>query len=122
MSPDIAVTVLANELRQVHFRYHHEDELQRGIAEVLTRLAVPFEREVDISPRDRLDFLTRDGICIEVKVTGTLSALTRQVFRYTVSDRVAGVLVVTNRSAHAGLASRLNDKPVVVVHLLTGIL
>lgn len=60
------------------FNYTDEAELQAGIATMLNDAGVSFIREVTLSRQDRIDFLIGD-IGIEVKVGGSLAAVTRQV-------------------------------------------
>jgi hypothetical protein len=56
-----------------------EEELQIGLAKALEAGSVSFRREVALSKRDRIDFMLDDGIGIEVKIDGSISALTRQL-------------------------------------------
>ena len=56
---------------------------------------------------------------IEVKIDGSLSDLTRQVFGYTQNDLIQGVLVVTQLQRLSRLPDTMNGKPVRVAHLAT---
>lgn len=47
--------MLIKALGAARFRFSNEDELQAGVAEVLTGAGVTFEREVAIGPGDRLE-------------------------------------------------------------------
>lgn len=83
-------------LRSARFVHVDEDELQRGIAEVLSRAEIAFEREVRLSDRDRIDFLV-GGLGIEVKLAGSARSVRRQLERYAASSRVEALLLVTDR-------------------------
>ena len=76
----------------------NEYRLQAGVATVLAVHGCRFEREVVLSPTDRVDFLTESGLAIECKVDGSPADVTRQVLRYLRHDRVGGLLLVTARA------------------------
>ncbi len=106
---------LRDQLTQFRFRFSNEKELQAGI-----RLALRWEEhttEVVLSKRDRIDFLLDNGIGVEVKVAGSLSAVTAQVLRYTQSDLVSAVLVITTKTTHRKIPNTLNGKPVDVLQV-----
>lgn len=104
-------------LRGTRFRYSSEDDLQRGIATLLSSYGVAFEREVVLSKASRIDFLLDGGIGIEVKMGGSVSELGYQVLRYLKQERVTSLIVVTTRSTHRDLPTELEGKKIVVVHL-----
>ena len=99
-------------------RFNHvtEDDLQRGIAQILGKLDLDFTREVHLSPKDRIDFMVGE-IGIEVKDDGSLTALTRQIHRYLQFDSVESLLVVTTRSQHLRIPSQLSGKEVRVYYV-----
>jgi hypothetical protein len=117
----VDAATLAQELRKIRFRYTTEAELQVGLAEALQRLGVAAEREVVLGPRDRVDFLTVDGIGIEVKVKGSCTELTCQLHRYAQHDRIRALIVVTHRAVHHGIPTELNGRQVYLVQLLHGL-
>lgn len=84
------------------------------IAEALRTAGVSFEREVRISPQDRLDFLCASR-AVEVKLDGQAKAIYRQVERYAKSDRVTSIVVATARALR--LPGVMNGKPVKVFSL-----
>ena len=104
------------------FRYSADSEasLQQGVAESLARAGVEFEREVELVPGDRIDFLA-GNVGLEVKVKGGLSEVTRQLHRYARSPRVAELLLVTNSLRLVRVPARLQKKPVHVAALLGGL-
>jgi len=93
------------------FNFTSEDELQRGIKSLLSTSAIPFVREFRLSPSDRLDFFC-DGVVIETKVRDSLSAVTRQLHRYTQFDKVTGIVLVTTKNTHRAVPSSINNKPI----------
>lgn len=108
-------------LRSVRFNYVSEDELQRGIEQVLTDAKVTFEREVRLAPHDRIDFIV-NGLGIEVKVKGATNDVIRQLQRYLEYERITAVMLVTTCARHRDVPDTLRGKPVYVVALMTGIL
>jgi hypothetical protein len=97
------------------YRFTDEAELQEGISQALASAGIGFEREVVLSPRDRIDFMLEYGVGIEVKIDGSISALTRQVFRYTELPVVSAVLVVVALNRLGQLPHEMNGKPVLVL-------
>ena len=108
-------------LSSCRFRFSHEQELVLGIAEALDIAGIYYEREVRLSKSDRLDFLTAAGVCIEVKVDGSFAEAARQVYRYSMLDRVLAIIVVTSRSVHREMPEWINGKPVRVLHVRPGL-
>lgn len=113
------LVALASLLRGYRFVITSEAELQAALARLLSDAGERFQREVVIGPRDRIDFLLDDGVGLEVKVDGSLAAVTRQVHRYAQSAVVAGVLLVTTRHRHDHLPLSFSGKPV-RVHRIEG--
>jgi hypothetical protein len=101
------------------FTFATEGELQDGIALVLTEANVSFEREFTLLPKDRIDFMVED-LGLEVKVAGSLSSVTRQLFRYAESPLIGSLLLVTSRIAlHSRLPAQMNGKPLRVLRLMS---
>lgn len=103
-------------LRAHRFSHVTEDDLQRGIAQVLGKLDMDFTREVYLSSKDRIDFMVGE-VGIEVKDDGSLTALTRQIHRYLQFDSVKRLLVVTTRSQHLRIPSHMSGKEVRVYYV-----
>jgi hypothetical protein len=104
---------IAALLQRHAFTFADERELQEGIAAVLAPLGPA--REVRVGARDRIDFLLPGGIGVEVKIDGSLSALTRQAHRYAQRAEIAALIIVTNRHRLAQLPDTISGKPVRVV-------
>lgn len=88
-----------------------EYKLHEIIARELMNEGVQFEREFPLGPRNRIDFLTVNGIGIEAK-KGKPNE--RQVFnqleRYASFESVAGLILVIER--YMDLPEEINGKPV----------
>lgn len=114
-----ALQDLAQRIERAAFIFQNEAELQPEIGRLLKESRIPHMREVRLfDPSGRLDFLTDDGIAIEVKVDGSTNDLARQVMRYTQHIAVKAVLIVTTRSKHRTLAVSAFPKPVQVLQLI----
>lgn len=88
------------------------------VAEALDGADISHEGEVSLGSRARVDFLTKDGIAVEVKRgRPRMAALLSQLGRYAESDRVSAVVLVLERSVP--LPDQLGGKPVRCVSLNT---
>ncbi|HMI94453.1 MAG TPA: hypothetical protein VK509_23935 [Polyangiales bacterium] len=91
-----------------------EERLQAGIAQALAAEGLQLEREVVLAPGSRIDFLSADGIGIEVKIEGTETSVLRQLMRYAEIDRVRELVLFTTRSKHLAMPATLRGKPLAV--------
>lgn len=81
-------------------RYRHptdELRLQEEIADAFTEAGVRFEREVVLTPKDRIDFLV-GTVGVEIKVKGSAHAVARQLLRYAEHERVSELVLFTTRT------------------------
>lgn len=114
--------ILAGILSHVRFSFCTEDELQRGIDQVLDRAGVPRKREYRLSSVDRIDFFLPDaGMGIEVKCDGSTANLVRQVSRYAQHQEIRSLAIIASRIRLANMPARINGKPVQVITLTPGI-
>jgi hypothetical protein len=111
------VVMVCAAISQVRLSWNDEADLQGAIAEVLDGRKVAYRREVVLSPRDRVDFWLPDGIGLEVKIGGSVSALTRQLFRYAELPQVNALVVVVTKYTLGNLPKQILGKPVSVVHV-----
>jgi hypothetical protein len=111
---------IARIIQSTAFRFSNEFTLQDGLEALFEAKGVPFAREVVLSPRDRIDFLS-GNIGIEVKVASSIEQVRRQLWRYAQREQIAGLILVTTRSMHKALQGEILGKPVVVAHLLASI-
>jgi hypothetical protein len=114
----------ARELKELLAAYRIDctDELtlQNGIARILTGHAIPFERELRLGARDRVDFMV-GGVALECKIGGSVTALIRQLTRYAEHDGVSELLVVTSRLRHNKTPVWLSEKRVTVLAMAVGL-
>lgn len=94
-----------------------ELELQASIASRLESAGIPFEREARLGRAGTIDFLITGEIGLEVKVDGSLTAVTEQLYRYAASGLVGYLIIATTRSAHRRIADRIDGVSVDVVLL-----
>ena len=100
------------------YNFSTEEEFQTGLAKALASGGVEFRREVILSKRDRIDFMLDGGVGIEVKIDGSISALTRQIFRYAELPEINGLLVVVSANRLANLPTEINGKPIQSVRIM----
>jgi len=87
-----------------------EFDLQNKIAMVLASDGISFIREFQLGPRNRVDFLTGDGIAIEVKKgKPNKSQVTKQLERYAGFKEVKGIILVVEKNLD--VPRELNGKP-----------
>lgn len=95
-----------------------ETDLHGLVAQRLDEAGIPFRREVEIGPRDRIDILVAGGIGVECKKgKPNRTALLAQIGRYADCDKVAALIVVVPWKRHLHLPGQLEGKPVRVVSL-----
>lgn len=95
-----------------------EYALQDAIDLALRRVAVTPIREVRLTAADRIDLLV-GTVGIEVKVAGSIAAVTRQLRRYATSGLITELVLVTTRVAHTAIEDV--GCPLHVVPLMRGI-
>ncbi len=117
----LAPTVL--QLRELigrhKFRGRNEKVIQDGLELVFTKHhPIAFQRELILAKGSCIDFLFADGIGVEVKVDGGLTAVLRQLDRYASFEQVKHLLLVSALSRHrVGVPEELRGKPIEVIHL-----
>lgn len=109
-TPSAIVAALAAN----RYNTNNEAQLQLAIEQILTAAAIAFEREVRLDDAGRIDFLAGD-VGIEIKVDGSLSALTRQLHRYAQHERIEHLIAVTSLHRLGRLPAELCGKPLWVV-------
>ena len=121
----LSVETLANVVASVihgnaHGTFGTGDEyaMQHAVQVALSHACIAVDREYALSRKDIIDFLTREGVGIEVKLAGTTNALIRQLHRYAQHREVLALVVVTNRSRLTQMPRQISGKPVRVASLL----
>jgi len=108
--PPSTLDELVTVLRHYGVRGTGEREVQDGLALIFQHERIAFEREVALTPEDRIDFLV-GAIGVEVKIKGGPSAVLEQLTRYAQHDRVRALLLVTQRVQLANLGGEIDGKP-----------
>ncbi|ALN21814.1 hypothetical protein [Ectopseudomonas mendocina] len=114
----MVLRAIANLLGGYRYRYSCELGLHDALQKVLEDAKFNVERERVLDSKSRVD-LWVDGIAIEVKVNGSLSAALHQVGRYIRHPDVDGVVLVsTERWAAQSMQQRPDwgGKPFEMVH------
>lgn len=109
--------VILEKLSRTPYRFTNENDLHLGISRTLASLGVEFEREVKLSSKDRIDFMLGD-IGLEVKIDGTLSNVTRQLWRYASLPQIQTLILVTTRTKHRIQPNQMNNKDIYVVSII----
>jgi len=89
------LVAIAGELTKYRYRYRGEIQLQDGMQYVLEQAGYQVERERVLGPRRQRGDLWIDGLVVEVKVDGSLSAALRQVSDYMQCATVRGVILAS---------------------------
>ena len=110
MTPDALAVHLTAAFRRRPPVSANEADLQARLAVELAALPVVVHREHRLDRASRLDFLV-EGVAVEVKVGGTLAAVTRQLFRYADYPAVLGLLLVSTRYDHRRVPEVVLGKP-----------
>lgn len=108
---------IADVIRRSTLTYTDEVSLHVQISDALQRAGIYHVREAPL-PGGRVDFLTLDGVAVEVKVAGARYDVIRQLNRYAASSPVNAVVLVTTVATHTALPDTLAGCPVRVVTLL----
>lgn len=102
-------------------RYGTEVQLQDAIEEALRAEKIAFERELILSPRERIDFLC-GSIGIEVKINESMSQALRQAHRYLSDTRLSALALVGTKAWLARLPRELLGKPLYGVQIKASLL
>lgn len=94
------------------FAITSEAELQRAVCEILTRQNIPYQTEVRMGPRDRLDILV-GSVGLELKVKSLKASHIEQIWRYLQHPSITEMVYVTTRRT-ASLGPELLGKPVLL--------
>jgi len=112
--PATAENVVA-ALAKARYSIQNEGKLQVQIEKQLQSEGFTFSREFRLSQPDRIDFLVKDGIGIEVKINRAENTLIRQAGRYLAHDEVKTLILVTIRPVN--LPDILLKKPLICLAL-----
>lgn len=104
-----AFDAIVGVLRPLRLSLSDELRLHAQMAEAFDTAGLPYEREVRLSSRDRIDFMF-GTVGVEVKINGSKREIYRQLERYAEHDRITALLLVIN--VPMGLPPTINGKPV----------
>lgn len=90
-----------------------EAAMQYAVEHRLQGFDIPFEREVRMGVKSRIDFMVQGGIGIEVKTRCPRRQIHRQLWRYATHADVTALILVTG--TFTGLPETMNEKPVFLV-------
>ena len=91
----------------------HEFDIHALVGVALSNEGIEFKHEARLAPRLRVDFLTSEGVAIEVKQNKPVrSLLLKQIGAYLSCEQVLCIIVVTQKSVR--LPDKINNKPVYV--------
>ena len=94
-----------------------EIELQDALEDLFRDAGLPYQREVTLGERMRVDFMV-GSIAIEIKVAGSRNSVMRQLARYADCDAIEIVVLVTTVAQHY-MPPELKGVPVHVIKLIT---
>ncbi|MDD3230896.1 MAG: hypothetical protein PHE09_17020 [Oscillospiraceae bacterium] len=95
-----------------------EYDLQNKIAAVFDKSGINYEKERQLGPGSRVDFLTQSGVAVEVKKGKPNRArLVDQINRYAEYQEVKAIVIVVETSLRIPIAKTNNGKPCAVVGL-----
>ena len=97
---------------------YEEYDLQKRIAEIFDGAGIKYEKECPLGPGNRVDFLTQNGVAVEVKKgKPNRSKLEQQVNRYAGFHTVKAVVIVVETSLRMPITITGNGKPCAVLGL-----
>ena len=108
---------LVTLLRGQRYQFADETRLHALMEDVLLRAAWNLEREVQLSPRDRIDFIVDGDIGIEVKIKGRVGETVEQLTRYAASERIGELILFTTRLQLAAMPLDIDGTPLHVAYL-----
>ena len=89
----------------------HEAEMQSALERELTKNSIAFEREVKLSPTDRIDFIV-GSVGIEMKTKGSFVSVVRQLQRYASSSRIEELVLFTTKPKLTQMPESIGGKPI----------
>jgi hypothetical protein len=120
-----ALTSTVGELLRVaRLTWQNETQLQEELSALLSAAGIHHQREVALTGSqrpgtERIDFLLPDGVGMEIKVKGSVPAVTRQLQRYAHTPEVAALILATTRPIHTQVPATVAGITV-HVHVIQG--
>lgn len=114
MTSEPQVAHLLRLLSHTRLPVSDEKALQAAIADVLTDVAIPFEREASVAG-GVIDFLFPFGTGLEVKIGGSARDVLRQLEGYAEDERISNLILAT--SAPMAMPETIGGKRCTIVNL-----
>jgi hypothetical protein len=92
---------ICNILGAYNIATHDEAAMQRDVATILDSVCA-YVKEAVLSAKDRVDFLV-GGVGVECKIDGAKNDVLRQLLRYSESDAIKSLVLVTTKAKHRSL-------------------
>jgi hypothetical protein len=117
MNQEEELTAVVTTLKRLRVdKVTMEYELQNQIAKILDTAGIGYEREYQLGPRNRVDFLTEHGIAIEVKKGKPNKAqVISQLERYAKHSQVKAVILCIETSLN--IPKTIKGKPCIAFGL-----
>jgi hypothetical protein len=101
------------KFRRNRFDFTNEKKTQAQLHELLMKDGIEHEREKILDDENIPDFFFEiSGLCVEIKIKGSKTAIYRQLERYSKFDEVKEVVLMTNKAM--SLPKYINNKPAYV--------
>lgn len=118
------IRAVSDLLQGARLTWQNETQLQAELSALLTDAGIAHEREVALTgPQrtgtERIDFLLLDGVGMEIKVKGSVPAVTRQLQRYAHTPEVVALILATTRPIHTQVPATVAGITV-HVHVIQG--
>lgn len=114
LSAEDSTVELIRALSKARLPFDDEKRLQARMLEVIVCAGIPVEREARVAG-GVIDFLFPFGVGIEVKISGSASAIRRQLERYSKDERIHTLILATSKSIH--LPDEIGGTRVIVLDL-----
>jgi hypothetical protein len=106
-------------LQSHQFFFSNEKELQNGIEIVLKEYQIDYEREKNLEPYGRIDFLCQ-RVGIEVKIKSPLMAVLRQLQGYAQHPQIDALILITSYEAHHRAPETIGGIPLYCIKIIPG--
>jgi RecB family endonuclease NucS len=120
-----AAHAVATVVAETRGAWVSEAQLHTLLEATLRDAGFGVQREIRLTSADRIDLLVTDPdgtpVGVEVKVTGSLIAVVRQLQRYAHSPDIDALVLATTRVQHEAAPDTLAGMPVLVARIRGGV-
>ncbi len=114
------IEFLVSTIRGYRYSIQNEMDFHKGLEWAFTDAGIAYNHEHTIEGVGVIDFFV-DGIGIEVKTSGSPSAVVRQMYKYMKSDEVKALILVTTQNRHRGIPREIHGKPITLIVISPGL-